>query len=94
MINSQVPDARSRFNTIFAAHVWGGNATGALLATVALAHAGWLAVCAIGFVAASCGLVLQRRAAAGVAASGDPIPLLERGGGGGSAGVVTVAPGW
>jgi predicted MFS family arabinose efflux permease len=65
LINSQVPDARSRFNTIFAAHVWGGNATGALLGSVALAHAGWLAVCAIGMVSAACALVLQRRAPGG-----------------------------
>jgi predicted MFS family arabinose efflux permease len=63
LINSQVPDARSRFNTIFAAHVWGGNATGAFLASTALAHAGWLAVCAIGVVSAGCALALQRRAA-------------------------------
>jgi predicted MFS family arabinose efflux permease len=62
LINSQVPDARSRFNTIFAAHVWGGNATGALLASTALAHAGWLAVCAIGIMSATCALLLQRRA--------------------------------
>jgi predicted MFS family arabinose efflux permease len=62
LINSQVPDARSRFNTIFAAHVWGGNATGAFLASTALAHAGWLAVCAIGIVSASCAVALQWRA--------------------------------
>jgi predicted MFS family arabinose efflux permease len=68
LINSQVPDARSRFNTIFAAHVWGGNATGAFLASMALAYAGWLAVCAIGLVSASCALALQRRAARRVAA--------------------------
>ena len=65
LINSQIPDARSRFNTIFAAHVWGGNATGALLASTALAHAGWLAVCAIGIASASCAVALQRRAPAG-----------------------------
>ena len=67
LINSQVPDARSRFNTIFAAHVWGGNATGAFLASTALAHAGWLAVCAIGIASASCALALQRRAVARLA---------------------------
>jgi predicted MFS family arabinose efflux permease len=68
LINSQVPDARSRFNTIFAAHVWGGNATGAFLASIALAQAGWLAVCAIGIASASCALLLQRRAARRTAA--------------------------
>jgi MFS family permease len=66
LINSQVPDARSRFNTIFAAHVWGGNATGAFLASMALAYAGWLAVCAIGVVSATCALVLQRRGREGL----------------------------
>jgi predicted MFS family arabinose efflux permease len=64
LINSQVPDARSRFNTIFAAHVWGGNASGAFLASTALAHAGWLGVCAIGVVAAAGALVVQRTARA------------------------------
>jgi predicted MFS family arabinose efflux permease len=68
LVNSQVADARSRFNTIFAAHVWGGNATGAFLASTALAHAGWLAVCAIGVVSAGCALALQRRAARRAAA--------------------------
>jgi predicted MFS family arabinose efflux permease len=62
LINSQVPDARSRFNTIFAAHVWGGNATGAFLGSMALAQAGWLAVCAIGVASAACAVALQWRA--------------------------------
>ena len=63
LVNSVVADARSRFNTVFAAHVWGGNATGAFLASAALARSGWLAVCAIGVLAAGSALVLHRRAA-------------------------------
>src|SRR6266481_6628491 len=46
LITSVAPDARSRFNTVFGAHIWGGNAVGAFLASTALAHYGWLAVCA------------------------------------------------
>jgi len=64
LANSAVPDARSRGNTIFAAHVWGGNAIGAFLASTALTHAGWLAVCAICASAAAAAVLLQRRAAA------------------------------
>jgi len=37
--------------------VWGGNATGAFVASTALAHGGWLAVCAISALAASAALV-------------------------------------
>jgi predicted MFS family arabinose efflux permease len=61
LITAVAPEARSRFNTVFAAHIWAGNATGAFLASTALAHYGWLAVCAIA-VCASCGaLLLQWR---------------------------------
>ncbi len=62
LVNTVAPDARSRFNTIFGAHVWAGNATGAFLASTALTHAGWLAVCAIAATAAGLALVLQLRA--------------------------------
>ena len=62
LITSVAPDARSRFNTIFGAHVWGGNATGAFLASTALAHFGWIAACAIAVGASSLALVLQVRA--------------------------------
>jgi predicted MFS family arabinose efflux permease len=62
LITSVEPDARSRFNTIFGAHVWGGNATGAFLASTALAHFGWLAACAIAAGASGLALLLQWRA--------------------------------
>lgn len=61
LITSVAPDARSRFNTVFAAHIWGGNATGAFLASTALAHHGWLAVCAIAVSASSLALFLHWR---------------------------------
>src|SRR2546428_4325061 len=46
LVTSVAPEARSRFNTIFGAHVWGGNAAGAFPPRPALAHSGWTAVCA------------------------------------------------
>jgi predicted MFS family arabinose efflux permease len=66
LVNSVAPDARSRFNTVFGAHVWGGNAAGAFLASTALAHSGWPAVCAIAASASLLALLMQwklRRAA-------------------------------
>lgn len=56
------PATRSRSNTVFAVHVWGGNATGALVASIAWTYVGWLGVCATGVIAASAALVVQRRA--------------------------------
>lgn len=56
------PAARSRSNTVYAVHVWGGNATGAFVMTMALSLVGWLGVCAVGVVAASAALVVQRSA--------------------------------
>ena len=38
--------SRSRMNTVFVLHMFGGNALGALIGSVVLAGAGWLAVCA------------------------------------------------
>jgi MFS family permease len=32
LITAVAPEARSRFNTVFGAHIWGGNAVGAFLA--------------------------------------------------------------
>jgi len=61
LITSVAPDARSRFNTVFGAHIWGGNATGAYLASTALASAGWTAVCAIAVGASSLTLFLHWR---------------------------------
>ncbi len=56
------PATRSRSNTVFAIHVWGGNATGALVASTVWALVGWLGVCALGVVAASAALIVQRSA--------------------------------
>ena len=61
LITSVAPEARSRFNTVFGAHIWGGNATGAFLASTALAHSGWLAVCAIAVSASCLALLVQWR---------------------------------
>ena len=61
LITSVAPEARSRFNTVFGAHVWGGNAAGAFLASTALANAGWIAVCAIAVGASCLALFLQWR---------------------------------
>jgi MFS family permease len=61
LITAVAPEARSRFNTVFGAHIWGGNAVGAFLASTALAHWGWLAVCAIAVCASCVALVLQWR---------------------------------
>jgi predicted MFS family arabinose efflux permease len=61
LITSVAPGARSRFNTVFGAHIWGGNAVGAFLASTALAHYGWLAVCAIAVSASCVALLMQWR---------------------------------
>jgi predicted MFS family arabinose efflux permease len=61
LITSVAPDARSRFNTVFGAHVWGGNAVGAFLASTVLVNFGWTAVCAIAVSASSLALFLQWR---------------------------------
>jgi predicted MFS family arabinose efflux permease len=62
LVTSVASEARSRFNTVFGAHIWAGNATGAFLASTALAHSGWLAVCAIAVSASCIALLLQWRA--------------------------------
>ena len=59
VVNSLAADARSRSNTVFGLSVWTGNATGAFVASTALAHAGWLAVCLISAVAAAAALGVQ-----------------------------------
>jgi len=56
-------DARNRSNTIFGAHYWGGNTTGAFLASMALAYSGWISVCLIFFGGALVALALQWRLA-------------------------------
>ena len=59
-IASVDPDARSRTNTLFQAHLWGGNAAGAVLASVLYTHAGWWAVCTAALAGAVAALLLQR----------------------------------
>ncbi|HEY5899055.1 MAG TPA: MFS transporter [Burkholderiales bacterium] len=59
LMNSLSAQARSRSNTIFGVNVWGGNALGAFLASTALAHGGWLAVCTLAFLASLTALLLQ-----------------------------------
>ena len=54
-------EARNRSNTIFGAHNWGGNTTGAFLASMTLAHSGWIAVCVLFFCGALVALALQWR---------------------------------
>src|SRR2546427_22785 len=61
LITSVAPETRSRFNTVFGAHIWGGNAVGAFLASTALAHSGWLAVCTIALSASCLALLVQWR---------------------------------
>jgi len=73
LITSVAPGARSRFNTVFGAHIWGGNAVGAFLASTALAHYGWLAVCAIA-VSASCVALLMQWRWRGAGPSPPPSP--------------------
>jgi len=58
-VNSLAADARSRSNTVFGISVWSGNAIGAFAASLALAHAGWLAVCALSALAAAIALGVQ-----------------------------------
>ena len=59
LVTSVDPQARSRLNTLFQAHMWGGNAVGAIVASTALTHAGWWAVCAIAFAGAALAIVAQ-----------------------------------
>ncbi len=63
LVSTLDPDARSRSNTVFSGSVWGGNAAGAFLASTALTHSGWLAVCAIAVTASIIALLVQRRPA-------------------------------
>lgn len=65
LVNTLAPDARSRSNTVFGISVWSGNAAGAFVASSALAHGGWLAVCAIAALSASAALVVQLHALSG-----------------------------
>jgi predicted MFS family arabinose efflux permease len=60
MVTAADPETRSRSNTIFAIHVWGGNATGAFIASTAWSHVGWLGVSATGVAAALVALGVYR----------------------------------
>jgi predicted MFS family arabinose efflux permease len=60
LITGTDPEARSRSNTVFAVHVWGGNATGAFIASMAWTYAGWLGVVASGLTASLIALAVQR----------------------------------
>jgi hypothetical protein len=64
LVTTADPATRSRSNTVFAIHVWGGNATGAFIASTAWVYAGWLGVCASGLTASLVALVLYLRAGA------------------------------
>ena len=59
LVNTAVPDSRARANTIFGTHVWGGNATGAFAASMAYAHWGWSAVCAVAALASCAALAIH-----------------------------------
>jgi hypothetical protein len=60
LVTTADPETRSRSNTIFAIHVWGGNATGAFIASTAWTYAGWLGVCAGGVTASLVALAVYR----------------------------------
>jgi predicted MFS family arabinose efflux permease len=60
LVTSVDPQARSRLNTLFQAHMWGGNAAGAVIASIALTRGGWLAMCTIALGAAALAFIVQR----------------------------------
>lgn len=60
LVTSLDPKARGRLNTVFAAHLWGGNAFGAFVASTVFTHFGWTAMCAVSLMAAGLALVLHR----------------------------------
>jgi len=61
LINSAVPDSRSRTNTLFGLHVWSGNAVGAFLTSWTFAHFGWVAVCGVAMTAIVLALLVHLR---------------------------------
>jgi predicted MFS family arabinose efflux permease len=72
LVNTVVPDARARANTMFGTHVWAGNAAGAFIASSVFAHFGWLAVCAVALTATGIALLVQMRALRRVARARAP----------------------
>ncbi|MGZ8268946.1 MAG: MFS transporter [Burkholderiales bacterium] len=61
LMNSAVPDSRSRANTLFGLHVWSGNAVGAFVTSWAFARYGWLAVCGVALTASVIALLVHVR---------------------------------
>jgi predicted MFS family arabinose efflux permease len=59
LANVTAPEARSRANTIFAAHVWAGNAVGAFAGSSAFAHFGWTGVCTLALSASALALLIH-----------------------------------
>lgn len=59
MVNTEAPDSRSRANTLFGLHVWGGNAVGAFLMSWTFAQFGWLAVCGVALTATVIALLIH-----------------------------------
>jgi predicted MFS family arabinose efflux permease len=59
LVTSVDPHARSRLNTLFQAHMWGGNAVGAAVASAVFTHTGWWAVCALALGAALLAIIVQ-----------------------------------
>jgi predicted MFS family arabinose efflux permease len=62
LITNLDPAARSRSNTVYTAHTFGGYAVGAFVATLAWVHAGSAGVCATGLTFAVAALLLRLRA--------------------------------
>jgi MFS family permease len=61
LITNLDPAARSRSNTVFTAHTFGGYSVGAFTATLAWVHAGWPGVCLAGLSFAVIALGVQLR---------------------------------
>jgi MFS family permease len=59
LVNSAVPDSRSRANTLFGLLVWSGNAVGAFVMSWTFAHFGWLAVCGVALTATVIALLIH-----------------------------------
>ena len=59
LVTSAVPDSRARGNTLFGMHMWCGNSVGAFLTSLAFAHFGWLAVCAVALTAMLIALLIH-----------------------------------
>jgi predicted MFS family arabinose efflux permease len=59
LVNAALPDSRARANTLFAGHVWAGNAVGAFVASSTYTHFGWTAVCAVCMAASGTALAIH-----------------------------------